>query len=268
LRPKPATLPLPLRTITSAARMDLFEAQRWIYATLSGHVVSFADTRNWAALAAVLPLGVLFGAIHALTPGHGKSVLASYLVGSRLAVLRSLAVAGVLAVTHVGSAVILALLAAPLIIRTLGSGVGRAPALELLSWGLLTAIGLWLLIRALRGRSHLHGEGLMVGVVAGLIPCPLTLFVMLYALAHAVPVAGLTFAAAMLIGITLTLAGVALAAVLAREAVVYFLNRHGGSIVKLSCALDALSGVLLLAIGLYELVSLLGGRVSPFAGKL
>jgi nickel/cobalt exporter len=79
-----------------------------------------------------MPLGILFGAIHALTPGHGKSVLASYLVGSRLAVMRGLAVAAVLAVTHVGSAVILALLAAPLITRTLG-GVGRAPVLELLS---------------------------------------------------------------------------------------------------------------------------------------
>jgi nickel/cobalt exporter len=247
--------------------MNLYEAQRWIYATLSGHLVAFADTRNWAALVSVLPLGVLFGAIHALTPGHGKSVLASYLVGSRLAVLRSLGVAGVLAVTHVGSAVILALLAAPLITRALGSGVGRAPALELVSWGLLTAIGLWLLVRALRGRGHAHHEGFVVGVVAGLIPCPLTLFVMLYALAHAVPVAGITFAVAMLVGISVTLGTVALAAVLAREAVVHVLARHGASIAKLSRALDALSGVLLLAIGAYELMSLLGGRVSPFVGR-
>jgi nickel/cobalt transporter (NicO) family protein len=246
--------------------MDLFEAQRWIYATLSGYVVSFADTRNWVTLASVLPLGVVFGAIHALTPGHGKSVLASYLVGSRLAVLRSLAVAGVLALTHVGSAVILALLAAPLITRTLGGGVGRAPALELLSWGLLTLIGLWLLIRAWHGRGHAHHEGLMVGVIAGLIPCPLTLFVMLYSLAHAVPVAGLTFAVAMLLGITLTLAAVTVAVILAREGVVYLLNRHGGSIAKLSRVLDGLSGLLLVVIGAYELIVLLSARVSPFVG--
>jgi cation diffusion facilitator family transporter len=45
--------------------------------------------RNWATLVSVLPLGIVFGAIHALIPGHGKSVLASYLVGSRLAVWRS-----------------------------------------------------------------------------------------------------------------------------------------------------------------------------------
>ena len=239
--------------------MNLYDAQRWIYATLGANLGGFANTRNWAALLSVLPLGILFGAIHALTPGHGKSVLASYLVGSRLAALRSLGVAGVLAATHVGIAVILALLAAPLITRTLG-GVGHAPALELVSWGLMTAIGLWLLARAVRGQGHAHHEGMAVGLVAGLIPCPLTLFVMLYALAHAVPVAGITFAAAMLIGIALTLGAVALAAVLARDAVVHVLSRHGASIARLSRGLDLLSGILLVGLGLYELTGVLGGE--------
>src|SRR5215831_12362728 len=135
--------------------MDLYAAQRWIYASLTGQLTEFAHTRGWGALALVLPLGVLFGAVHALTPGHGKSVLVSYLVGSRLAAVRSLAVAGALALTHVGSAVVLALLAAPLITRPL-RGVGRAPLLEMLSWGLLAAVGLWLLLRAMRGRPHLR----------------------------------------------------------------------------------------------------------------
>lgn len=67
-------------------------------------------------------------------------MLASYLVGSRLDVLRGLAVAGALALTHVGSSVVLALAAAPLVIRTVG-GVGQAPLLEDLSRGLLALIG-------------------------------------------------------------------------------------------------------------------------------
>jgi nickel/cobalt exporter len=116
---------------------SLIAAQRWIYSTLAADLSAFAGTRNWAALASVLPLGIVFGAIHALTPGHGKSILASYLVGSRLKVLRGMAVAGVLSLTHVGSAVVLALLAAPLVTRTLG-GVGRALPLR------SSAAGCWL----------------------------------------------------------------------------------------------------------------------------
>src|SRR5215217_638877 len=103
----------------------IMAAQRWIYSSLSSDLSAFAASRNWIALAAVLPLGILFGALHALTPGHGKAVLASYLVGSKLTGLRATAVAATLSLTHVGSAVILALLLAPLITLTLG-GAARA----------------------------------------------------------------------------------------------------------------------------------------------
>src|SRR2546421_12929764 len=100
--------------INSLAMDFLVAAQRWIYGSLSGELSAFAATRDWLSLAAVLPLGIVFGAVHALTPGHGKTVLAAYVVGARVAVLRALAVAGVLAVTHVGTAVVLALAAGPL----------------------------------------------------------------------------------------------------------------------------------------------------------
>jgi nickel/cobalt exporter len=231
----------------------LIAVQRWIYGALSADLAAFAATRDWTALAAVLPAGVVFGAVHAMTPGHGKSILASYLIGSRLAALRAAAVAAVLASTHVGSAVLLASIAAPLITRTLG-GVGRAPALELASRGLLVAIGLWLMLRAWRGRSHPHGEGLAVGFVAGLIPCPLTLFAMFFALAHGVPEAGLVFAVAMMLGVLATLATVALLTVLMRERLMAFTLRHGTSLSHLTRLLDAVSGALIIAISLRELL--------------
>ena len=232
--------------------------QGWIHGTLATSLSGFAASRDWTLLAAMLPMGIAFGAIHALTPGHGKTVLASYLVGSRLAGLRTIAVAGALALTHVGSAVLIALLALPLVSSALGS-VGRAPILEGLSRGLLAVIGLWLVIRAVRGHvHHRHDErdGIMVGVVAGLVPCPLTLFAMVLALARGVPEAGLTFAVAMTLGVGLTLGAVALLTVFARGRVVALSARHGASIAGLARVLDGLAGALLLSIGLH---ALLGG---------
>src|SRR5829696_388010 len=234
--------------------MDVLIAlQRWINASISADLSAFAASRDLAALAGILPLGIVFGAIHALTPGHGKTVLASYLIGSRLAVVRSLAVAGALAITHVGSAVVLALAAAPILTRTLG-GVGRAPVLEDLSRGLLALIGLWFLWRAWRGPLHEHREGVMVGVIAGLVPCPLTLFAMFLALSRGVPEAGLTFALAMMGGVGATLALVATATVVARQWIVSLIGLHGGSIDRVSRLLEALTGVALVAIGLRELL--------------
>lgn len=231
---------------------QLIALQRWIYSALSADLVSFAATRDWFALAAVLPAAILFGAIHALTPGHGKSILASYLLGSRLAALRAFLVAAVLALTHVGSAVLLALLAAPLVTRTLG-GVGRAPVLEGISRGLLIGIGVWFIVRAIRGRSHVHGEGLMVGFVAGLVPCPLTLFAMFFALSRGVPEAGILFAAAMMLGVLATLASVVLVTIVMRDRLVGLAARHGASLRKVSRSLDGAAGALLVAIAAREL---------------
>jgi ABC-type nickel/cobalt efflux system permease component RcnA len=226
--------------------------QRWIYVALSADLSAFASTRDWPALAAVLPVGIAFGAVHALTPGHGKAVLASYLVGSRLALARAAAVAGVQALTHVGSAVILALIAIPLVTPTLG-GVVRAPALEALSRSLLIGIGVWLVFRAARERHHSHREGFAVGVVAGLVPCPLTLFAMFIALGRGVPEAGLTFAASMMLGIGLTLGTVAFLSVMARDWVATFTARHGASLHALSRILGGSSGALLIMIVACEL---------------
>jgi nickel/cobalt transporter (NicO) family protein len=230
----------------------LIALQRWINASISADLSAFAASRDLAALAGILSLGIVFGAIHALTPGHGKTVLASYLVGSGLAVVRSFAVAGTLAITHVGSAVVLALAAAPILTRTLG-GVGRAPVLEDLSRGLLALIGLWFLWRAWRSPPHEHREGVMVGVIAGLVPCPLTLFAMFLALSRGVPEAGLTFALAMVLGVGVTLCIVAALTVLAREWVVGFIGRHGGSVAKASRLLEAGTGVVLVVLGVREL---------------
>ena len=157
-----------------------------------------------------------------------------------------------LAVTHVGTAVLIAVLALPLVRRTL-VGAGEAPAAEYLSRGLLIAIGLWLILRAWRGRSHLHGEGLAVGFVAGLVPCPLTLIVMFYALRRGVPEAGLTFAAAMAVGVLATLASVALVTILARGWAVRLMERFGASAQTLGRVLDAVAGCLVIMLAGREL---------------
>jgi nickel/cobalt exporter len=226
--------------------------QQWIRAAVTDEMNAFEAARSLGLLLAMLPLGIVFGAVHAITPGHGKTVLASYLVGSRLGLWWSLGVAGVLSATHVASAVLLALVGAPLLARTI-TGAGRSDLIEDVSRGLIALIGVWLLVRAIRGARHPHGEGVVVGFVAGLIPCPLTLFAMVLAISRGIPEAGIAFALAMLIGIALTLSAVAIATALMRDRMALFLERHGGSVARITRGLDAVAGVLLIAIGVAQL---------------
>ena len=185
----------------------LIDLQRSIYAALSGDITAYSNSRDLFALLAVLPLGIVFGAAHALTPGHSKSVLAAYILGSGLKPARALLTSFVLSVTHISSAVLLAVVTNSLVQRTL-VGAGRAPALEWTSRLVLVAIGLWLIYRAIRARPHVHGEGIAAGFIAGLIPCPLTLFIMTLALSRGVPEAGLAFSVSMLLGVAVILGAV------------------------------------------------------------
>lgn len=226
----------------------LFALQRWIYTAITSELGGFAASGSVGTLVSVLPLGILFGALHALTPGHGKAILASVIVGSRMQLAKGTAMATVLAVTHVGSAVIVALAANFLISRTIG-GAGRAPLLEHISRALLIMVGVWMIFRALC-RPHEHADKGMtaVGLVAGLVPCPLTLFVMVFAITRGIAIAGVTFAVAMMIGITITLCGVAVASVLARNAATDFLERWSGPVMRVSSTLTFASGVAIVAI--------------------
>ena len=106
--------------------LTLVEIQRAIYTALAEQIKLLSAEGDWLAFLAFLPMGVLFGAVHALTPGHSKAVLATYLGGSEAKIGRGLLVSLTLSFTHVTIAVLIAVLSLPLVSIALGS-VGRAP---------------------------------------------------------------------------------------------------------------------------------------------
>lgn len=231
----------------------LFDVQKTIYSTLTSDINAYSSSRDITALLAVLPLGIVFGAAHALTPGHSKSVLAAYILGSGLRPARALLTSSVLSVTHITSAVLLAVITNSLVQRTL-VGAGRAPAIEWTSRLILIAIGLWLIHRAIRAKPHVHGEGIATGFIAGLIPCPLTLFVMTLALSRGAPEAGLAFSVSMLLGVATILGAVAVVSAIARSSLTHLFEHHGTAIAKVSRVMDALAGAALTSIALIELL--------------
>jgi nickel/cobalt exporter len=129
--------------------LTLVEIQRAIYTALAEQIKLLSAEGDWLAFLAFLPMGILFGAVHALTPGHSKAVLATYLAGSEAKIARGLLVSLTLSFTHVTIAVLIAVLSLPLVSIALGS-VGRAPLLEDISRGLLGLIGI--IITSMKGR--------------------------------------------------------------------------------------------------------------------
>jgi ABC-type nickel/cobalt efflux system permease component RcnA len=162
--------------------------------------------------------------LHALLPGHGKSLLAAHYAGDghcRGAMLSS----AILILTHVGSAIVIVLTGAAVIQRTL-VGAGRAPILERSSQILIVLVGLWLLWRAFRPHRHDYGRsGPALAFVGGLVPCPLTTFIMAYAVANGLVLAGVLLSATFASGMIVTVVAFPLAAILLRGRLVAILDR-------------------------------------------
>ena len=110
---------------------------------------------------AVVSLGaaVLFGVLHALAPGHGKTVMAAYLVGQRGTRRQALQLGAVVTFTHTASVL---LLGGVLALGALAAPELVVPFTEVLSGLLLAAVGVYLAalaLRRLRGEAgHRHGD--------------------------------------------------------------------------------------------------------------
>lgn len=233
---------------------ELVAIQREIYLAFADRIRTFAETGDWQLLAAYLPMGILFGAVHALTPGHSKAVLATYLTGSTVSIPRGLVVSLLLSSVHVGVSVLIVLLSLPLLRFGLGPDAGRAPLLEGLSRGLLGVIGLWMLWQGYKGTGHTHGQGFAMGFAAGLIPCPLTLFVMTFAITRGVPEAGVAFAAVMMTGVALVLGAVALATVLFRQQLIGLLSSRPKLLDKVTRSIQIVAGLMLAGVAVSALL--------------
>src|SRR4051794_37765494 len=196
----------------------LGDIQGWLYGGATAELRGLAGDFGALKLLAAASLAAIFGMVHALMPGHGKTVIVSYYLGRPAGLLGSIGTSTILVLTHVGSAVILVLAGAIVIRRTLG-GAGRAPAFEIASAVLVRAIGAWLLLRALRPHHHAQAasDGRVLAFVTGLVPCPLTTFIMVYAAAQGIVAAGLVVTAGMALGMIATIAAFALAAVLLHD---------------------------------------------------
>lgn len=225
----------------------LIELQHWLY---GGMWRGMTSTTDIAAVPAFMAGAFVFGMVHALMPGHGKSVLVSYHLGRPSRVLDGALTGTLLALTHVGIAVLFVMAGVAVISRSLALA-GRAPAFEATSAALIAAVGAFLLYRAMQPGRHIHSsDGKALAFFAGLVPCPLTTFILVYALSHNQLALGFAAVLAMLGGVIVTIVSFAVAAVLVRDRFVRVLDKSEGLRERLGFWLECAGGVAVLALGL------------------
>ena len=210
-------------------------------------------------IAGALALALFLGAAHGLEPGHGKTIVAAYLIGSRGTVGNALFLGGIVTFTHTFSVILLGLVALFASQYILPEQI--FPYLGTASGLLIIGLGTWLLVNHLRGRgfghsheeehhhdhsheeehhhdhsheeehhSHSHeipskvtlGSLLTLGISGGIVPCPGALVILLLAVALHRIAFGLLLLVAFSVGLAAILIAIGVLIVKARPLVERF----------------------------------------------
>ncbi|MFN7944295.1 MAG: sulfite exporter TauE/SafE family protein [Blastocatellia bacterium] len=233
---------------------------RWLMARI--------NSSDFAVIA--LLLAFVLGALHAFTPGHGKTVVGAYLVGSKGTVRHAFFLGATVTVTHTLSVYAL------LLVTLAGSRFFRAEtfvqALGIISGVIILVMGLSLFVQRLRsafapdhdhdhehshdGHSHSHlppervtwRNLLSLGISGGLLPCEAALALAIGAIGINRPAFGLLLILAFSLGLAGVLTGIGIAFVYTGD----FLksrSREQSALQSLATTLPALSALVIAVIG-------------------
>lgn len=232
-----------------------------------------------------LMVALLLGALHALTPGHGKTVVAAYLVGSRGTAWHAINLGAIVTVTHTGSVFLLGLItlfASQYILPT-----RLLPMLEIVSGLLIVGFGIYLFYLRWpawqngspadhhhhhhdhhhhhhhHDHDH-HGHGhhhhmpdkvtwrslLTLGVSGGLVPCPDAIAILLVAIAINRIAFGLSLIVAFSLGLALVLTVIGLAMVHSHR-----LFEKVDAFSRFAPLMPLASAIIVLALGLWLTIS-------------
>ena len=195
-------------TITSGAFAFIFSVmapvQQMLNESLASMTRALKGSRSLGGLLLVAVLGLAYGIFHAAGPGHGKTIVSSFLLANEGRIRESFIIGYLVAAVHALSALTVVLILYYLIRGIFATGVEQANHLiQLVTFAVITVIGAVMLVRRAMGKGHHHHppdveprqhrdkeppHGLslrsLLGIAlpAGIIPCPGAVAVVLFAL--------------------------------------------------------------------------------------
>ena len=201
--------------VTSGVTAFLFSVmapvQKMLNDSLASMTRALKGSRSLSGLLLVVALALAYGIFHAAGPGHGKTIVSSFLLANEGKIRQSFIIGYLVAAVHALSALTVVLVLYYLIRGIFATGVEQANHyIQLVTFAVITVIGGVMLVRRSLGKGHSHGLGthahdehdhetqpgaqggakrgltmrnlLGIAVPAGVIPCPGAVAVVLFAL--------------------------------------------------------------------------------------
>ncbi|TAN60622.1 MAG: ABC transporter [Magnetospirillum sp.] len=234
--PAGTDVPEPLRAVAAWA----FALQRQLTGEMRQHLAIMKETGSWEPAAAIMLAAFLYGVFHAVGPGHGKVVIAGWFATRRARIAHGLIASLIAAMVQSASAIAVVAALAGVLALAPREVMASAGWLEVVSYGLISAVGATMIWRTLAGKGcghdhgshHHHGEAcrghhhhetpadpaaernalFTVAAAVGFRPCSGAILVLLFTLANGMFVVGMLATFAMGFGVAITVAAIGMGA--------------------------------------------------------
>jgi ABC-type nickel/cobalt efflux system permease component RcnA len=199
----------------------IFIWQGALKAKLSQTVRAFKTTGNYRSLIPVIAIAFLYGLLHAAGPGHGKVIAASYTVSRARKKFDGVYIGAITGLMHGFSGIAL-ILAINVILRShiMNSLDNITRISSIISYSLIFLTGLVLVIKNFvivyrktgperhlySGKYEVRPSGsLSMAIVIGMVPCPGTIIIMLFAMSVNLLSLGIVLSVAHTLGMVVTI---------------------------------------------------------------
>ncbi|NDV23965.1 nickel/cobalt transporter [Desulfovibrio sp. JC022] len=216
--------------IYSMVMLKVTLLQKEIRAKLTGFARDIKKDPFGKSLWMFLVFAFMYGIVHAVGPGHGKSVVCAYFISRGGSMFAASFMSWVITLVHVGSATVAVCLAYLFLESGMSGFENFNRQLQTASYGLVAVIGFWLIIEALRSfkkndraECEVKSRGSLkeiatVAFVTGIVPCPGAAIILVYTLSTGILAAGLAAMVFLATGMAVTTSAFALVAAKARNA--------------------------------------------------
>ena len=204
----------------------------------------------------------LYGVIHAIGPGHGKSIVFSYFLGRKGTLWKGVFMGHLLTAVHTLSAVIV-VLGAYYLFNIKGSRAlsSANDPLRETSYYLIIGLGIFLVLHALYelfqrvkkqqgAPREADSKGIIgVSVASGLVPCPGAALLLSFALSLGLLGTGLLGTLFFTLGMGITTSLFGIASIHSRKALMYVAGRSSKLVATLHTSLAVMAGCVIIATG-------------------
>ena len=255
----------------NAVYFKLAMAQKKLRTRLSSMMKEVNKTGSFLPLFPLVLIAFVYGIVHAAGPGHGKALAVSYLVSRGRKALDGFYVGSFIAILHGISAICLVLFLKFILNKSIMGPLEDITWItKITSYSFILGIGIILTIKNLYGwyqnmgvrRDHYSGKyatrptgSLSTALAVGMIPCPGTVLIMLFALSINMIGIGIILAAAQTLGMAFTISVIGTIVVAIKSKTLSTLDYTRRDLADtFEKIVETLAGVMIIVVGVFLLM--------------